>query len=565
VLTFDLVAPRQSQRVSWPPELQATVQTGLRQRFEPDTSGAQLRPWVLLLDHEYTEHGLRWSLLKGDDRWRVALLRSAAESLGLRVHLALVELHESWSTQPVFRTRTGRSGRGYDEMTDEVVPEELLDDAVSLDFWVDAQDQIGPRRALVIRREDMVCFVETGAAHLVEEAYEGYMGNYGNTVDYWYRRAALVIRTPLADERDRFELDVDAALDAARQLARDPAQAAVLAERVQAASATLKACAAARGRELLDAYAEIAAALPEPEAATALMSPFDPTRLEAQDAAVLARLERQRDSAWLRALLRVWYAPNARHWGALGSWQAGWKITLDVPCLWPRPLPAFVAAAVQAGWSNEALDGLLDACLSLLARFDQASRQATPVNRISLQPGLLDVIGELAQALVLRAKAGERQLQILIDQILASPQLYPLPSLPPVVEAVGVLGVRWPATAALRSQVIGALQARLAEPERTADDHSLRGITWVCRCADCAQLIDWAESPAAAPLVMAMAESRRRHVEQTFTDAGAPLAATTLRQGSPHKLVLAKPADLQARDRLQRDGWAQGLSMLAGG
>ena len=34
------------------------------------------------------------------------------------------------------------------------------------------------------------------------------MGNHGDTLDYWYRRAALVIQSPLAVERDQFALDL---------------------------------------------------------------------------------------------------------------------------------------------------------------------------------------------------------------------------------------------------------------------------------------------------------------------------------------------------------------------
>jgi hypothetical protein len=349
VLTFDLMVPRQAQRAALPEPHQAAVATALRRQLSLDSDAPRQRPWVLLLDHEYTEHGLRWPLLKGDDRWRVAALRTAAEALGLRVHLALAELHESWTTRPVVRSRTGRSGRDCDGTADEVEADELIHDELSLDFWVDAQDCVGPRRSLVIRRDDTACFVDTGEAHLVDQQYEGYMGNYGDTLDYWYRRAALVIRTPLAEERDRFELDFDAALDTARQLARkalrDPAQAAVLATRIQAAAPTLARQVAAQGRTLLSAYAEIAAASPSPEAATALMSPFDPTELEAQDADVLARLGQQRGTDWLCALLRLWYAPDARHWGALAHWQPDWQLSFaKVPRLWPQPLPAFTAA-----------------------------------------------------------------------------------------------------------------------------------------------------------------------------------------------------------------------------
>lgn len=78
-------------------------------------------------------------------------------------------------------------------------------------------------------------------------------------------------------------------------------------------------------------------------------------------------------------------------------------------------------------------------------------------------------------------------------------------------------------------------------------------------------MIAWAESPGAHPLVLAMGEPRRQHVQAKFTDAGVPLSAQTLKQGSPHKLVLGKPRDLHERERGLREQWARDLVQLEGG
>ena len=42
---------------------------------------------VYLLDHEYTQRGLNWNRLKGADAERAALLRAAAERVGVSVRL----------------------------------------------------------------------------------------------------------------------------------------------------------------------------------------------------------------------------------------------------------------------------------------------------------------------------------------------------------------------------------------------------------------------------------------------------------------------------------------------
>ena len=556
-LTFDLVLPAQAARPAVPARLQTALEHALRQQFALDGDTPGMAPWVLLLDHEYTEHGLRWPLLKGDDRWRVAALRAAAEALGLRLHLALAELHQTWSAEPAPRSRWSRHG-------DEDDPQrgELIDESLSLDFWVDEHDQVGPRSSLSVRLDDTTSFTETGSAHLVDEQYEGYMGNYGDTLDYWYRRAALVIQSPLAVERDRFALDFDAALADLQRLARLPEESATLAGRVQVAARTLAGQVSARGRTLLDAYAEIAAALPNSEAATALLAGFDPSGFLAEDAAVLARLQHARGTLWLRTVLQRWNDPQARRFAAVTGWRVQWGSHLSLSALWPTPLPAFTQAALDAGWSLVLLDDWFDACLAALKRFDQARVQAKPANRMQLQPAMLQAVDELAQSLVLRADDGIEDLRVLIDHVLAHPGLYPATQLAPFVQSVGALSRQWPQDRLLHDRVTEALRNALNEPLRDLTDHRLCGVEWVCRCKDCMVMIPWAESASAEPLVLAMAEPRRQHVQSQFEAAGAPLTATTLRQGSPHKLVLRKPGDLQARDRAAREAWRRDLAML---
>ena len=102
VLSFDLVVParmRHGEAAAAPALVRA-----LREQCFPEGEPST-QPWVFLLDHEYTEHGLRWQLLKGLDRARVAALRSAAQQLGLVMHLALAEIHESWTATLRYRGR----------------------------------------------------------------------------------------------------------------------------------------------------------------------------------------------------------------------------------------------------------------------------------------------------------------------------------------------------------------------------------------------------------------------------------------------------------------------------
>jgi hypothetical protein len=71
----------------------------------PRYGGLDLDPpnrLVYLLDHEYTERGLKWNRLKGVDRERAALLRAAAERAGCEAVLALAEVKETWNAVVVW-------------------------------------------------------------------------------------------------------------------------------------------------------------------------------------------------------------------------------------------------------------------------------------------------------------------------------------------------------------------------------------------------------------------------------------------------------------------------------
>ena len=54
---------------------------------------------VYLLDHEYTRSSLDWPHLRGLDRDRVSEFLACADHLDLTAHLALADIHETWSTE----------------------------------------------------------------------------------------------------------------------------------------------------------------------------------------------------------------------------------------------------------------------------------------------------------------------------------------------------------------------------------------------------------------------------------------------------------------------------------
>jgi hypothetical protein len=208
-LSFDLVVPQDSHAKTQAanPELVAAV----RETLGVGTATPRLHPWVFLLDHEYTEHGLRWHLLKSRDRVNAIALRAAVEKLGLNVHLALAKIHESWTAD-------------YNEQ-----PEELLDESLVLNFWVDAGGYVSARKKLSIDPDEIYSFTANEDKHLINKKFDGFTGNAGAMVDYWYRRAALVIESDIALLRAEFITDFGESLAKLRAVSKNPDMQAKIA------------------------------------------------------------------------------------------------------------------------------------------------------------------------------------------------------------------------------------------------------------------------------------------------------------------------------------------------
>lgn len=151
---------------------------------------------VMLLDHQYTQRGLRRSHLKGDDAARVEILRQAAEIAGCQVAIAQAEIHETRECIEECRPRWGH-GRWSDWDDDDL--EEVSEDELSVGEVLDSDIEISPAADETMRFDPAVSYAElaeatpTGELAPYNSEYTGYMGNWGNTMDRWYRRAAVVI------------------------------------------------------------------------------------------------------------------------------------------------------------------------------------------------------------------------------------------------------------------------------------------------------------------------------------------------------------------------------------
>lgn len=271
---------------------------------------------VFLLDHEYTQRGLKWDRLKGIDAERTALVRAAAEHAGCETVLALAEVKETWDATP----SDGDPWDDHDYYEDEdgasadpanFQPTELINDEITLGWWTNPKGTAGEPISLHVTDYEVCAPTPSGRLTPYQSEYEGYMGNYGNTLDRWYRRAAVVVWP-----RDRaFAARAEAGSPWALRELRDRIDAGDL-EGARAAAESLapfwKKIGAQKG--LLGAALDVAAGLGAAETATMLLEPFRVETLTREHAGGLAAAAGRYGEDWAWNVIDGWFEPG-HHYG----------------------------------------------------------------------------------------------------------------------------------------------------------------------------------------------------------------------------------------------------------
>lgn len=152
-------------------------------------------PLAILLDHGYTEANFSIANLKGKDRLRALAIFHAAAEAGLDAHLALVELHQSGTLDADFdgygRYRNWEDD--YDAYADSGEMGEICEEYLTLSQWRDGNDADPGFESFSFDKECIISSEPFDDGEPDEKEAEGYTGNAGCTMDYWYRGAAVVV------------------------------------------------------------------------------------------------------------------------------------------------------------------------------------------------------------------------------------------------------------------------------------------------------------------------------------------------------------------------------------
>jgi hypothetical protein len=580
VLTYNLLL--RGEPATDAADVDAVTVDGVRSCFEEHFATPVERRWriagppedppsrlVYLLDHEYTRLGMRWSRLKGGDAPRAAVLRAAAEKAGCEVVLALADVHETWSAFEPDRHSWGRGSRprrwDFDEPPEDEYDrfgedtsfdpggssdldryelDELIESEVTLDSWTEPEG--GPARPVSSSVADGEVCTSTSTGDLVPYAaeYEGYMGNYGNTLDRWYHRGALVVWPRRLAFRVRAEASPSWAVDELARLLGDRQEDAA---REHAASLAPIWADAARGSmpepTFVGAALDAAGRLADADLAAMLLGPFHLSTIQPEHAEALVRLGDTYGPGWVHDLTDSW--PAAAPFGHAADHLA-----------WAVSLPRLCDPLVAAGPVGLSIARTLArrAWRTLLGPFEQR-RGLTPPSRA--QEALRDLAEPVLALLEAASRTGDAELRDEVSAFLNADTVRTddlLPCAMAILRDAPERDPAWHAAAGL-DQIARNCRARLevrtGRPPRASDDWSV-SLAPGCDCDLCQTLGEFLAHPTRQVFEWPLAQAKRQHVHRRIDDAELPVRHQTRRRGSPYTLVLTKTAELFTREQEAR-------------
>lgn len=484
---------------------------------------------VYFLDHSYTEHSLKWDLLKGADRKNAEALRSAAEHLGLTPHLALAEIHESWTADDGYDRRYG--GR-YDEEYDPE-PGELIDGSTVLSHWLDAAGKKLPYRELSVSEDELCWTKDTEKSDLINSEHEGWMGNYGNTMDYWYRRAAIVLWFESDHVAMSFDLDYDRALAGLSALMKKRGNEARVADIVGKAGPYLRRAARDAGGQF-KSFVRIALYLQDENIARTLLSDFSLTDIDMDSARELVDLQNAYGAPWCLDLMKTWGKEDTRLWFRRPAASAN--------------IDDLTRHLLSQGGDARVAAFLADYYVGRIVLDDAHLAHAAPVQQMSALDKRMDALKKVMRAGI--ALGDDAMVRKIVGHVTSNPALYPASDLADMVLELQKKdkGASSPACEALRNYAAQGIRRELDKGLRVKGDWSIE-VQPSCTCAYCRTATDFLKSTTETSKIWPIAQQHRDHIMNVFRGSGLPIRFEVRKEGSPHRLVITKSERLYEEDK----------------
>jgi hypothetical protein len=531
---------------------------------------------VYLLDHEYTSRGLTWRRLKGADARRVGLLRTAAGRAGCEAVLALAEIR---TTHSAFAADEGYGYQDwydeYDEDDDgysggesgsegEYDIQELIDSEVTLTHWTGPKGTRLEETSLHVDSKQVCASTSTGDLTPYSSEYEGYMGNWGNTLDRWYHRAAVIVWpreqafANRAESSPAWALGEIAAMASAGDIPGARAAAATLAPFWDTVLGGPTPEDRGRVWRIFDLALRAADAVSDAQIAAMLLHPFRIEDLDHESVDSFGKIAGRYGQAWTAELVQTWFGGKPPAWAYGGGQERPRWIADRLPGLCARLHASGSAGAVAA-------QRLVDLAWEWLGKDVGTGLASSSPSRRDEKLG--DLGGPLASVLTAAAAIGAASTRDAVfgyvrnqgDAVTA----LEMSALHAAADLSRDDARRGAGFGDLAADCAARLRTRLARPQRASGDWSVELPAGNCTCELCDSLRVFLEDKSRRTFQWPLAKERRRHVHSRIDAAELPVTHVTRRQGRPYTLVLNKTDALFTREREARTRDETDLEWLA--
>jgi predicted 2-oxoglutarate/Fe(II)-dependent dioxygenase YbiX len=516
---------------------------------------------VYLLDHEYTPRALKWSRLKGSDASRVSLLREAAKRADCEAILALADVrttHGAFEDDYGYR-RHWDADYDYDRYDDDrsddtrYVVQELIASEVTVTHWTGLDGTRLEETSLSVGSHEVCASTSTGDLEPYSSDYEGYMGNWGNTLDRWYHRAAVVVWPQDQAFANRAETSPAWALD---ELAAMASSGDVPGARVAAATLApfWDSALHAQAREdtgrvsgLVAKALRAADVVADAETAAMLLHPLRIENLTGKHVNAFGNIADGYGERWAAELLQTWFGGDQPAWASrAGQERPQWVADR---------LPGLCAGVHARGIAGPAsARRLLDLAWEWLRQAIGTGLASSPPSYRDRELGRLGkpLASVLTAAAAIGASATRDAVSGYIRKQADGVTALEMSALRAAAEVARAEAVDQAGLGGLAADCTARLRARLVRPQRPSGDWSIELPGGGCICNVCGTLRMFLDDANRRTFEWPLAKQGRQHVHVRIDAAELPVTHQTRRQGSPFTLVLTKTDALFAREQEER-------------
>jgi hypothetical protein len=378
------------------------------------------------------------------------------------------------------------------------------------------------------------------------------MGNWGNTLDRWYHRAAVVVWrrdqafANRAETSPAWALDELVAMASAGDVPGARAAAATLAPFWGTALGGRTAEAGGRAAGIFGRALRAADAVADAQTAAMLLRPFHIEDLTDEYVDPFGKIAGGYGQQWTAELLRTWFGAGQQAW-AYGGGQERPRWVAD-------RLPGLCAGLHATGGAGAvAAERLVDLAWEWLGQdIGTGLALSSPSYR---DQKLADLGQPLASVLTAAAAIGAASTRDRVSGHIRK-QEAPVTVLEmSALRAAAELsrGARGAADFGdLAADCAARLRARLARPQRASGDWSIELPEGGCACDLCDTLRVFLGHESRRTFQWPLAKQGRQHVHSRIDGAELPVTHVTRRQGRPYTLVLNKTEALFAREHEAR-------------